>query len=317
MIGVLACGCQRSGSGGAEVRGVEARAVVREGIRERPEMSEGPDGVAARGAGGGERRTGGGDLAVPASVTEAGSGSGSASGSGRAGAPEAATGLGTGGRLVELSPGLRVGVARRVVEFDAIVSPLLHDPQNPTFYLEQIVSTPDTKAHESIFVTDVRPSEIHAAMLAAALDPGSPGSITQLIDDSNQIVTERIAASGDRVRMLVLYEDPATGERVSVDPYSWVVNQDTGERFVRAGGGPDGGVVLRFAGSNLRRFNDRDIYEADVAGTVVGLTTFGTELIGLDRVISHESEIDAPVWIADTDRIPANGTAVTIRIEGL
>lgn len=211
--------------------------------------------------------------------------------------------------LVVLSGGLRVGVARRIVEFDATISPLLHDPVNPTFYLEQLVCTPETKAHESFLVTEVRPSELHAALLASGLDHGEPGVVNQFRDDNDQIVTQRIPATGDQVSVRFVFNDPETGEERTIDPLEWIINEETGERF--------GAARLVFAGSNLRRFNEREIYDADVAGTIVGLTTFGTEIIGLDRIISHQSEIDEPVWIADVKRIPPNDWPVVVRIEGL
>ena len=58
----------------------------------------------------------------------------------------------------------------------------------------------------------------------------------------------------------------------------------------------------------------RERYEAQGAGTLIGLTTFGTETIAWREVISPEASIQEPEWIADKAVVPAMGTPVTVRI---
>ena len=61
---------------------------------------------------------------------------------------------------LELQPGLRVSRQRREVEFEAEIC--LDDG-----WLEQIICGPGTREHESIMVTRIPASSIHAALLAA------------------------------------------------------------------------------------------------------------------------------------------------------
>ena len=66
----------------------------------------------------------------------------------------------------------------KTVEFDGTVPIDCHDPRTPRVYLEVAVCTPDTKEHEALVVTRVKPSDVHAALLAAGLEAGEPGTWT-------------------------------------------------------------------------------------------------------------------------------------------
>ncbi len=57
-----------------------------------------------------------------------------------------------------------------------------------------------------------------------------------------------------------------------------------------------------------------DSYKADQEGTVVGLTSFGTEVIAWTGVLSPDSQTDEPEWIADARHVPPMNTPVTVRI---
>ena len=50
------------------------------------------------------------------------------------------------------------------------------------------------------------------------------------------------------------------------------------------------------------------------AGTIIGLTTFGSEVIAWSRVISPDSGVQAPEWIADFSKTPPANTRVRVRI---
>ena len=58
----------------------------------------------------------------------------------------------------------------------------------------------------------------------------------------------------------------------------------------------------------------RELYDADGAGTVIGLTTFGTEVIAFAKVLSPDEGITPAEWVANTKRVPAVKTAVKVRI---
>ena len=70
-----------------------------------------------------------------------------------------------------------------------------------------------------------------------------------------------------------------------------------------------------FAGSRLREFRGREVYDADGTGQLVGLHTFGSEVIAWTRVESPEAAVDAPQWLANNDLVPPIGTPVRVRIE--
>jgi hypothetical protein len=197
-------------------------------------------------------------------------------------------------------PGVRVDKESRAVEFDGFVPIDAHSDETPHVYLELFVCSPDTREHESLVVTSVRPSHIHAALLLVGLQPGKPGSWTVNGDEPVYIAPE-----GDRVTVEFAWKDKDGVARV--DPAaSWVRHVETGEAF------PTDAFV--FAGSRFVTRAGAEVYDADGAGTIIGLATFGSELIAWPRVISHESAVETPVWIADRAHAPPSGTAVTVRI---
>src|SRR5690606_16719695 len=97
-----------------------------------------------------------------------------------------------------------------------------------------------------------------------------------------------------------------------------IVNEKTGEHF--------GGSAWLFAGSiedappPLPGLDEGapppagPIYAADATGLLVGLTTFGTEVVAWREVISHAADVDTPVWIADRATTPPYETPITVRL---
>ena len=69
-----------------------------------------------------------------------------------------------------------------------------------------------------------------------------------------------------------------------------------------------------FAGSGWRADprGGPDRYNADLGGSVVGLVTFGDELIGWVEVLPDAEDVWAPEWEIDVDRAPPMGTEVTL-----
>jgi hypothetical protein len=203
----------------------------------------------------------------------------------------------------ELFPHVRADIARRVVEFDGIVPIDAHETHAPRVYLEVTVCTPDSKEHESLVMTQARPSHVHAALLAIGLEPGKPGALHW---NEEQMTTTPPA--GDPVLVTFLFKD-GEGKQQEIPATRWIVNADNGEPFAKEG---EGGFV--FAGSVMRTRQGREVYDADGVGTLVGLTTFGAETIAWRQVISPDSQVHTPEWIADAKTIPAYGTPVTVRV---
>lgn len=202
--------------------------------------------------------------------------------------------------MIEMLPGVRVNIAERWVEFDGMVPIDVNDPQAPDIYLELLVCSPDTREHETLVVTPVTPSHLHAALLALDLAPGRPGSFRL---EGREVVA--IDPVGERVRVLVR----AAGSAGFVPLASWTKHADRGVSLV------DDGYGFVFAGSRIVERQGRTWYDADGAGTIIGLTTFGGEVIALDTTISPEASLVEPVWLADNALVPPFGTAVTVRIE--
>jgi hypothetical protein len=200
----------------------------------------------------------------------------------------------------EAFPHVRVDRVARVVEVDGIVPIDAHDAETPDVYLEVLVCTRDSKEHESLVMTDARPSQVHAALLLLGLEPGRPGSVA-----FDGATLRRTAPTGDAVAVTIAYRD-ARGREVEAPASDWVVNKATGAGL--------GGAAWVFSGSRFVVRNGKEWYDADGAGTLVGLATFGGETIARVEVQSPESAVDEPEWIADAARVPAFGTPVVVRI---
>lgn len=207
--------------------------------------------------------------------------------------------------LTEILDGVRIDPERRLVEFDAVVAVDCHDPETPVVYLEVICCTPDTREHEALVVTRIPPSFVHAALLAVGGEPGRPGGWRR---EGETIVPT--PPSGSRVLISFVVRDGA-GREVVHDPAEWIVQLDTGRtlREVMAD------TAWVFAGSRLREFGGREVYDADGTGQLIGLHTFGSETIAWMHIESPEAAIDEPQWLTNNDLLPAIGTPVVVRLE--
>jgi len=203
--------------------------------------------------------------------------------------------------LHELLPGLHI--AKGIVEFSGTIAIDCHHPDTPDVYLEMLVTAPDSREHESLVVSSIKPSNLHAALLAAGFEPGSPlkrsreGNITP--------------ASGDALRILVSTNDSDTEQPKYIPIESWVVSDDADEPEQLAESPAWTGLV--FAGSILNKHG----YAADRGGTLISLTSFGDEVIAPTWTISHQADINTPTWIANREQVPKIDTRVRIRIEAV
>lgn len=201
-------------------------------------------------------------------------------------------------RLVDVFPGIRIDTKRQIVEFDARISDLIQEPyQGRSFYLEQFVASAGTKDHEAVVVTDAKPSNIHAALLLINLQPGRPVIWTY---PKGKVVAHEPKGPALDVQFVV--------DGQTIEPRHWAVTK---------GGTPfpeekDGGWV--FAGSQMAGPDDARFYEADTAGTIVGLASFGTEVVAWHEPVSHEEADDQLQWVAALDVIPPAGTPVVVRL---
>jgi hypothetical protein len=222
------------------------------------------------------------------------------------------------GEAMPFAPGIRVDRARQLVIIEGTVA-------LTQGFLEQLVCTPSTRVHESLIAIDAAPREVHAAMLLAGLEPGEPGTWQEAADPAGGWRVDRVRPTGPRVDVSARWPSPE-GDVREMPLLSWV-------RRVSASGDPSMPAVsesqespqgqLVFAGSRIRRnspsMGPGEHYVADFTGSVVGLVTFGDEVIAYDEVIADRVDVDAAVWVAWTERIPPEGTRVEllIRAHGL
>ncbi len=168
-------------------------------------------------------------------------------------------------------------------------------------WLEQIACSPGTREHESLVVVEAKPSDVHAALLLAGFEPGVPGRWTY--EDG---VLGVVPPSGDRLDVLVRYR---RADRTIEEPIDrWIRDRRGDHEF------PDDSWV--FAGSSLavnpEWMGEGEHYVADMTGSIIGLVTFGDEVIGFSRVVSDQEAISPPEWEVRSDHVPPVGTRVTV-----
>ena len=171
-------------------------------------------------------------------------------------------------------------------------------------WLEQVACSPDTREHESLVVVKTRPSNIHAALLMAGIEPGSPGRWSY--EDGTVSV---VPPTGDRLDVLVRYE--SNGRRIEEPIGSWIVGTADDRPF------PD--VPWVFAGSAFAENPDwmkpGEHYVADFTGSIIGLVTFGDEVIGFQEVIADQVDVHPPEWEVDDLLVPPMGTRLTLIVK--
>jgi hypothetical protein len=171
-------------------------------------------------------------------------------------------------------------------------------------FLEQIACSPHTREHESLVVTIVRPSEVHAALLMAGLNPGSPGRWIYETD------TYRVVApKGDSVEVFVRYVN-VQGDEIEEPVQNWM-REVSGTGFLPF---PPG--VWVFGGSRFENnpefMGPGEHYVADMTGSIIGLVTFGDEVVGFARVMPDSADVSEPMWEVDPQSVPPIGTPVTL-----
>jgi hypothetical protein len=208
--------------------------------------------------------------------------------------------------LVEVFPGVWVDRQRGVVEVDGRVATDVHDPETPEVWLEVLVCTPDTREHEALVVIDAKAEHVQAGLLLAGFVAGEPGrweerrgrlEVTPPGDQRGGVVG--VEPTGDRVEVVFVVDGR------EVDPVSWMV---------LAGGGDPDRLEWVFAGSKFRVFRGREVYLAGVEGTVVGLTTFGSEIVGLLAMHHPDSAVEEPGFLAKVEAVPGYGEKVVVRL---
>lgn len=207
----------------------------------------------------------------------------------------------------KLFPYIRIHTQERWLEFDGFVPIDVNDPDAPHVYLEQVAcgresaEIPAGKEHESLVATSAKGSHIHAGLMLLGHEPGAPVRWSTAEDGS--IISH--PPTGPKVAIELRWKDK-DGQHHVHSPQEWIRHVETGEPFA------DGNWV--FSGSLFVTFRNTEVYDADRSGTLIGLASFGTEVLSWMKPIHHESGIEQPVWIARNEIVPEFRTLVTVRI---
>jgi len=224
-----------------------------------------------------------------------------------AAAPDARAPVDSSPQRIDLVPGVTVvrgGGAPARCEIDAIVC--LNEG-----WLEQVACSPGTREHEAIFVIEAPARAIHTALLAAGFESGRPGQWTY--DDSEGFQFH--PPEGTPLRVLVRRADEPIDAARPVN--EWIVTEESGETL------PDlpfvfGGSRMIVRGVHFGQAagdEDEEVYVADISGSLIGLVTFGDEVVRYQRVIADQNLVMPQEWVADSRRIPPIGTPVVLILE--
>ncbi|MAH66646.1 MAG: hypothetical protein CMJ27_09720 [Phycisphaerae bacterium] len=196
-------------------------------------------------------------------------------------------------RIIDLEGGVRAWVGGGRVEFPGEIT-------LETGWLEVAVCRRSTREHESIVVADVVPSVVHAALLLAGFEPGAPAAWDQ---ETNSPIPPRGPLVTIEIRFGPSGPDGPEAREVRLESMIEDARERALPRWV-------------FAGSLLRpnppSMGEGEYFLADYAGTFVGLTTFGDEVIAAEEVRSPETGVDPPVWRIREGSVPPVGTPVTV-----
>jgi hypothetical protein len=208
--------------------------------------------------------------------------------------------------LIDLAPGVRVDRRRGVVEVYAVVC-------IETGLLEQIACAPQTREHEALVSVRARPRDVHAGLLLLGLAPGRPGWWKL---EGDRLMEQ--APTGAAISVAVRWRDPQGVER-SEPIERWVRDAATGAELSPASWVFAGSVLEPRQPARQREGappdelgQGTDRYLADDSGSVVGLVTFGDEVVAFSLVLPDSEDVRPLEWEAWTERLPPVGTPVVL-----
>ena len=194
-------------------------------------------------------------------------------------------------------------VADIVLPGNVIVSPATSRLTIPAYvalesgWLEVFASLAGVRDHETAVVLTATPSTIHAALLILGLTPGSPATYDAALRLETPPYGDQIAVSIEWTDAEGIFHAHSAAEILAND------------RSL-----PD--PVFVFAGSiiapNAPSMGPGEHYVADFTGAVVGLATFGHEVVASRAVHSHQLGIEDAAWQLNPGVLPEVGTEVTL-----
>lgn len=176
-------------------------------------------------------------------------------------------------------------------------------------WLELLACVRGTKEHESIIAVRARASHVHLALLLVGLEPGKPQTGRR---EGEKFIVD--PPRGPRVAVSLVYRDKS-GKTVEVPASQWILNRNTGK--------PMADNEWLFTGSRFEtirvpvkpgseKYNEKEVYGADLSGTIMSIVNFGDDLLSRDTNIHNKN--DEAVWQVNTKLVPKIGADVTIRL---
>ena len=161
-------------------------------------------------------------------------------------------------------------------------------------FLEQVACGRGTREHESLVMVEAPASVVHAALLAAGARPGRPGQWASLPGGS----VRADPPQGDPITIRVRWSEAGVCREAPIE--AWIRGLE-----------PDAARWV-FAGSRFAQRQGVERYVADDSGSLVGLVTFGDEVVALRQVVPDRAEVKAPAFRANTSAMPPEGDPVTL-----
>lgn len=206
---------------------------------------------------------------------------------------------------------MHIDRAKNIVAVDATVI------RPSESWLELLACTRGTKEHEALLVVDAAPSHVHLALLMIGLQPGRPMSFKEIgvysydLDARYPFVLKRhwpkfipVPAQGPMIAVTLAHQ--RDGQTVETPANEWVINQRTGEVMADN--------LWQFTGSVWASTDDgRDIYLADVNGSVLSLVHFGDDLLARPTDLTRDT--DHAIWAINESAVPEVGVKVKIRLQ--
>jgi outer membrane protein assembly factor BamB len=198
---------------------------------------------------------------------------------------------------VDLRPRVKIDVKHRRLEIPAMIAPRKLPSLKDIYPLEVVCTWPTPagqKAHETVVITEVKPSEVQRGLEALGLKPGKPSAGQE----------EPI---GPEVKLSLVVAGPSGRERV-VPMEKAIVDAQTGRSL------PE--LSWRFTGSSMRQPDPNSptkLYGADLSGTFVTIYPVSSETViqanlPLDAQSSLKLELNKNV-------LPEENTPVKFWIE--
>jgi hypothetical protein len=207
----------------------------------------------------------------------------------------------------EIAPGVfQIGTVRLDKNSSTVTFPA--KVQMNDGLLEYLLVTPQGPVHESLFVSDAAPQDVHMAMLllgAKGMVQQQPGKEPARIDA--EYLARAPKLTGDRISLRVKWADKS-GKAQLTPPERWIERKIfTPKKPAKTVTAEDGPWL--YTGSYF--YENRFIAQVD--GTFAAMVTFPGALINNPRTGSNDDHI----WFVKTDAVPPVGTPVefTIKLE--